>query len=157
MEHVYVHIDHLNKAHPKAARITALLTKCLPPLVIVIYAGELLGLFVTKSPQLAQVVLRPLIGLVLVTLLRKLINRPRPFEHLDADSLIDHEEGTSFPSRHAFSAMVIALVSFRVHTFLGIVLLILALVIALTRVLSLVHHVSDVIAGLVIAAVCALV
>ena len=61
-------------------------------------------------------------------------------------------KGHSWPSRHVFSATIIALTFFPVNMPLAIVLLVCAAGIAVIRVISGVHSISDVVA----AAACAL-
>ncbi len=81
-----------------------------------------------------------------VTIMRKLINRPRPYEKYSTPSVIFKErKGCSFPSRHAASAFVIAMCGYVVSLPLGIALTILATVVALTRILAGVHYISDVV------------
>ena len=61
-------------------------------------------------------------------------------------------KGHSWPSRHVFSATIIALVFFPVNMPIGIAMIVCATGIAVIRVISGVHSISDVVA----AAVCAL-
>ena len=55
--------------------------------------------------------------------------------------------GKSFPSRHTVSAFIIAMAFLYVNTNLGIIMLCLATAIGLTRILSGVHFVRDVVGG----------
>ena len=85
---------------------------------------------------------------VSVTLLRYFINRARPYEVLDIDPLIKkNKSGQSFPSRHAASVFIIAMAFLYIQTKIGIIMLILAAVIGVTRVLAGVHFVRDVVGG----------
>ena len=52
------------------------------------------------------------------------------------------------PSRHCFSAAAIAVVAVYCNPALGAVLAVLALLIAVSRVVTGVHYISDVLAGL---------
>ncbi len=86
--------------------------------------------------------------LVLVTVLRKLINRRRPYEKFSTPPLFERDgKGESFPSRHTASAFIIAISGFVLNVWLGALLLIVAALIGATRVLSGVHYISDVLAG----------
>ena len=58
--------------------------------------------------------------------------------------------GKSFPSRHVFSATVIAMLALTLNPWLGGAMLFLAGALALLRVLGGVHYPSDVLAGYVI-------
>lgn len=100
----------------------------------------------------------PASWLVIVSLLRVLIDRPRPYEQPDFVPLIRREEkGKSFPSRHVFSAAVIAVTGAYIWPPLGILLGALAALLAATRVLGGVHHPADVIAGAAIGAAAGIV
>ncbi|MFR5847382.1 MAG: phosphatase PAP2 family protein [Streptococcus salivarius] len=55
--------------------------------------------------------------------------------------------GKSFPSRHVFSATVIAMLALTLNPWLGGAMLFLAMALALLRVLGGVHYPSDVLAG----------
>ena len=62
--------------------------------------------------------------------------------------------GDSLPSRHVFSATVIAMCGFRLNLILGIILLALAVVSAITRVIGGVHFPRDVIIGFICGVIC---
>ena len=47
----------------------------------------------------------PAAGFLLVTLIRKKLNRPRPAQLFHFVPLVQHEDGCSFPSRHTSSAL----------------------------------------------------
>jgi membrane-associated phospholipid phosphatase len=87
------------------------------------------------------------------------VGRPRPFQVLpDADPLIGATVGTSFPSGHAVTSaagaiLLAALLPRRAWPWLAL----LAATIAFSRVYAGVHYPSDVLAGLVLGAVAALV
>lgn len=121
--------------------ITALFYAAFP---ILIFA---LGL---KEPMTA---VRPLlvcgIGFVLCTLVRKLINAPRPYEKdlkIKAPSP-KAEKGLSFPSRHVFSAAIIGAAWFYYYPLCGIFALAATVVLAYLRVVTHYHFKKDVIAG----------
>ena len=108
--------------------------------------------------QFEKVLFVPSVSFVLVSIFRKMINRPRPYEVFDVSPVIKKEtKGQSFPSRHVFSATIIAL-TFLLHSpffVLGVLFLILSLLLAVVRVASGVHYISDVVAGIVVAVVAA--
>ena len=83
-----------------------------------------------------------------ITLLRKLINAPRPYELYDVyDTAPKNKKGSSFPSRHAHSAFAIGTLLCFFSLPLGIILLALALLLSAARVLLGIHFVRDVLAG----------
>jgi len=111
-------------------------------------------------------ILIPLTGFIFCSILRRCINRKRPFAVTGEEPLIEKKnEGRSFPSRHAFSAFVIGLtilflsisLNMTVGVIVGIVILILGAMICHLRVLAKIHYPSDVIFGACFGAVWAVV
>ncbi len=90
---------------------------------------------------------------VIVSVMRKLINAPRPYEllHVYSDKP-KSKAGQSFPSRHVFSAFIIAVVLIPWNVAVGVVLLFLGVLLAVIRVLLGIHFVRDVVAGALIGA-----
>jgi len=96
----------------------------------------------------------PASGFVILSLLRKKINAPRPYEEWTIKPLLDRDSpGQSMPSRHVFSATIISMACFHASLSLGIILLVLSAFLGLVRVLGGVHYPKDV----VVAYICALV
>ena len=65
--------------------------------------------------------------------------------------------GRSFPSRHALSAAVLAMVWLYFYPAVGWCMIVIALLIAVVRVLTGVHHIRDVAAGLALGFACGFV
>lgn len=107
-----------------------------------------------------KVLLVPAISFVLLSMFRKIVNRPRPYEAFDVPPVIKKDtKGHSFPSRHVFSATIIAM-TFILHSpffVLGLIFMVVSLLLAVVRVVSGVHYISDVVAGILIAVVAAVV
>ena len=96
----------------------------------------------------------PASGFVILSLLRKKINAPRPYEEWTIKPLLDRDSpGQSMPSRHVFSATIISMACFHASLSLGVILLVLSAFLGLVRVLGGVHYPKDVVA----AYICALV
>jgi membrane-associated phospholipid phosphatase len=88
-----------------------------------------------------------------VTLLRKVIDMPRPYTKYDITPLIQKEKkGESMPSRHTASITIIAFAWLYVSVPFGIVMFIFSLLMGILRVLGGVHFVKDVCAAYLIAA-----
>ncbi|CAM3342824.1 phosphatase PAP2 family protein [Streptococcus pluranimalium] len=86
-----------------------------------------------------------------VSLFRKLLNQPRPYETWDVVPIMSRKgKGESFPSRHVFSATMISMCFLSQFVWLGTLLLIVSLGLAVCRVLGGVHYPKDVIAGYLI-------
>ncbi len=90
----------------------------------------------------------PASWLVIVSLLRVLVDRKRPYEQLAIRPLIRRESsGRSFPSRHAFSVWMIAMTGWVLCPPAGAALSVLGVLLCLTRVLGGVHFPTDVLTG----------
>ncbi len=98
----------------------------------------------------------PLVVFVVVTIVRSIINRERPYEKLGF-SPINYmnklKHGKSFPSRHSASAAVIAVACMSLVPWLGWIMVVLAIIVAASRVLSGMHYISDVVVGLAFGAI----
>lgn len=87
-------------------------------------------------------------GFVILSLLRKKINAPRPYEEWDIKPLLDRDSpGQSMPSRHVFSATIISMACLHASLSVGVILLILSVFLGLVRVLGGVHYPKDVLVG----------
>ena len=87
----------------------------------------------------------PAAAFVVGTALRAAINRPRPYTKYGFVPLFPKDKtGQSMPSRHCFSSAAIAATVWYVLPPLGAVLAVLAVIIAVSRVVTGVHFVSDV-------------
>ena len=96
----------------------------------------------------------PASGFVILSLLRKKINAPRPYEVWEIVPLLDRDSpGQSIPSRHVFSATIISMACLHASLIVGSILLILSVFLGLVRVLGGVHFPKDVVVGYI----CALV
>ena len=101
-----------------------------------------------------KALLVPGISFVLLSVGRAVINRPRPYEAFGIAPVIPKDtKGNSFPSRHVFSATIIAVTFFLMSpwSWLGMIFWTLSIALAVVRVVSGVHYISDVVAGIVVA------
>jgi len=95
-----------------------------------------------------EVVLVCAVGFIGCTVLRKVINTPRPYDIYPYPPTINRtKKGCSFPSRHVFSIAIIAASAMRLNPMCGVVLICLTVLLAATRVIGGVHFVKDVFAG----------
>ena len=90
----------------------------------------------------------PASGFVILSLLRKKINAPRPYEVWEIVPLLDRDSpGQSMPSRHVFSATIISMACMHASLTMGMICLILSAFLGLVRVLGGVHYPKDVVVG----------
>ncbi|MDU5613732.1 MAG: phosphatase PAP2 family protein [Slackia sp.] len=118
------------------------------PLLLVLLAA-------TGNPLLVRAVAVPAAAFVAVSLLRRVLNAPRPYEKDGIDPIIYKDtKGRSFPSRHAFSMAMIAMTWMAWMPAVGSALLIASAFMATVRVVGGVHYPKDVIAGIAVAVIC---
>ena len=87
-------------------------------------------------------------GFVILSLLRKKLNAPRPYEVWGIVPLLDRDSpGQSMPSRHVFSATIISMACLHASLTVGFILLVLSALLGLVRVLGGVHFPKDVVVG----------
>ena len=90
----------------------------------------------------------PAIGFIVLSVIRKRMDWPRPYELGTFPPLLNREgKGSSMPSRHVFSAAIISTVAWGVNPLLSFLGLSLALLLAGVRVLAGLHFVRDVVVG----------
>ena len=111
-------------------------------LLVITYLQEGLG------KQVLMYVFVPASGFVILSLLRKKLNAPRPYEVWEIVPLLDRDShGQSMPSRHVFSATIISMVCFHISPTIGMACLTLSAFLGLVRVLGGVHYPKDVVVG----------
>ena len=132
--------------------------KYLPAVVFAAYPLMLAYLFFTKDSRLLKCVAVPLFMFATLSAARYLLNFPRPYEKYDITPIFPKNTvGKSFPSRHTASAAVIAGAFLYVSLPIGAVFLVIALLIAASRVVGGVHFTRDVAAGVLYALLCSAV
>ena len=111
-------------------------------LLIITYLQQGLG------KQVLMYVFVPASGFVILSLLRKKLNAPRPYEVWEIVPLLDRDSpGQSMPSRHVFSATIISMACLHASLSVGVILLVLSAILGLVRVLGGVHYPKDVLVG----------
>lgn len=123
----------------------------LPLVMYIFYPIQLIFLAVNEgfgSEVFLRFMLIPLGTLIAVSILRAIVNAKRPYEVYDYTPAVQKGSvGKSFPSRHTVSAFIIAMAFLYIQTKLGVIMLGIAAVIAITRVLAGVHFIRDVLSG----------
>ena len=102
------------------------------------------------SSTFSSAFLVPLVSFVALSIFRKAVNSPRPYEVFETAPLIPkNTKGKSFPSRHVFSIFLIGTTFYFCCPIpeIGILILILGVLLACLRVVSGVHFIKDVITG----------
>lgn len=154
----YVRMMREIKAHPDLAMIICQGNRLLTSVVYAVYLIFMFWLLVSGSESFLRILCTTAISFLVISVFRKVFNSPRPYEKFGEPSVIQKEKkGNSFPSRHVFSAFVIAVCFCYVNIWIGIALLLTAIGIAVFRVIGGVHFPVDVMAGAIIGIVCAVI
>mgnify|MGYP003299423908 CR=1 FL=1 len=126
------------------SKIIVVLT--LPAFLLIVWHGY------TVSPFSAiKVCLICGVPFLIVSVARRIINAPRPYElYTFYERAPKNKSGSSFPSRHAFSVFVIATVTLFAYPAVGAVLLLLGVTLCVCRVLTGIHFIRDVLTGALI-------
>ena len=156
----YIQITQPFRDNPQRAGVIYILNKILSWLIVTSYVFLLLYYFCKKDNDLLLAVMVPFSSFIALSVFRYLVNRPRPYEKFGLAPVIPKDTvGKSFPSRHVFSAFIIAFTYLMWSPFwqVGIILTLVAVDIAIIRVISGVHYISDVVCGVAVALTAAIV
>ena len=141
----YIKITEPLRSNPERAKRVTSLNHVLTALVFCVY-------------PLWRAILVPAVSFVGLSIVRKIINAPRPYEKFDMPPVLEKDtKGKSFPSRHVFSVFIIAMTIFYEHSGAGVLLGIIGLLLGIVRVLVGVHEPKDIIVGALAGIVCGIV
>lgn len=158
----YARVSAPFHGNPDAPRILNALDKGLVGIIALAYIGTLVWLaflaVTAGDTRIWKAFLVPAISFVLVSLFRKAVNAPRPYEVFDIDPLIKKDtHGRSFPSRHLFSAAIIAFALWWVNPVFGLIALIACVVVGFCRIVGGVHFPRDIASAFIFAIIFALI
>lgn len=129
-----------------------LLVKLFTAITVVLYGAVVLLLMLRSDVRIWRVLLIPAAGFLAVTFLRRAVGAKRPYEVYGFVPLLQKDsKGNSFPSRHVFSNMIIAMAVCSVYPLAGGILLVCGMCLAVLRVVAGVHYPRDVAAGMLFA------
>lgn len=145
----------MNQQFQKHKKVIVTMNQWVTYVFYMLYPLVLMYLFLNRKELLLKSIFVPGCSFVLLSFIRKKIARKRPYDVYDFKPIIKKEtKANSMPSRHVFSACLIAMVYLQINTVLGCILLLLALISAVLRVIGGVHFVSDVVIGYIAGIVC---
>jgi membrane-associated phospholipid phosphatase len=120
----------------------------------VIYAAYpllMLYLMVSRDMRFWKALLVPGISFVLVSVFRYVYNQERPYIAFNYPSVIKkNKRGKSMPSRHVFSAVIVAMTFYYICPLLSIPVGVCAGLMCVGRVVAGVHYPKDVLVGAVL-------
>ena len=146
----YDHIAGKIENKPIFLRLLRTFNRFMTVVMPIVYLTLLTTIYFREGfgKQVLIYVFIPASGFVILSLLRKKINAPRPYEEWDIKPLLDRDSpGQSMPSRHVFSASIISMACLHASLSVGIILLVLSVLLGLVRVLGGVHYPKDVLVG----------
>lgn len=146
----YDHIAGKIKNNPLFLRFLRVFNRFMTVVLPIVYLTLLATTYLQKGfgKQVLIYVFVPASGFVILSLLRKKINAPRPYEVWEIVPLLDRDSpGQSMPSRHVFSATIISMACFHASLSLGVILLVFSAFLGAVRVLGGVHYPKDVVVG----------
>lgn len=125
-----------------------LLVKLLTMITAACYGMTVGWLLFRQDFRLIRMIAVPAAGFAAVSFFRELLSASRPYEVYGFTPLLEKDtRGNSFPSRHVFSNMIIAMAVLWVWRPAGIFLIGCGILLAVLRVIAGVHFPRDVIAG----------
>lgn len=151
--------DSIRKSKFKTA-LLFIIVRILPVLIGLLYLLIGAVLLLAAPVFVFRYFAVPLITFIFITGARKIIDRPRPYEVMKFTPVSfkkNLKAGQSFPSRHTGCAAVIAIAILAYDLPLGLVMLLLAILVGLSRIIAGVHYISDVCAGMALGIIIGLI
>ena len=146
----YDHIAGKIENKPFLLRLLRTFNRLMTVVMPIVYLTLLVATYLQEGlgKQVWMYVFIPASGFVILSLLRKKLNAPRPYEVWEIVPLLDRDSpGQSMPSRHVFSATIISMACLHASLSVGVILLVLSAFLGLVRVLGGVHYPKDVVVG----------
>ena len=155
MEQFYKKWMHLFEIHPQYITILNVINRSMSAVAFVLYPFLIGSMLIQRDKRAIALVFIPAFCFVFVSIIRKMLHHPRPYDLYDYKPVIPREKkGDSFPSRHVFSIFLIATLWVGICKPIGIILLLAGVLLAIIRVVGGVHFPKDVFCGAVIGILC---
>lgn len=141
----------------KQKNLICVLNKLTTYLYYIAYPVLLVYAWINQRDSFLKLLCIPAISFLFLSLIRKKINRKRPYESCEIHPIIHKDtKGNSMPSRHIFSASLISMCFLYVNPLIGWILMAVTVLTCFVRVIGGVHYPSDVIVGLLTGMICGL-
>lgn len=134
-------------SHEFISKLAVFITKFSSKFFSIIYFAVGGWLIYNSDPKLSTFILIPAAVYLTVKLIPALYNRRRPFAEYGLKNLVKQREDHSFPSTHTASSLIISLAVLNVIFELGILMIVLAVITALSRIMVGVHYPTDILAA----------
>lgn len=147
----YIKISDFFRSFSWGEKLVVQVNNWLTRIIYISFIALFISLGFQKDERFIRVVLVCGISFVIVTIFRMICNTDRPYTIYDFEPLIAKEKkGESMPSRHVFSAFVIAMAFLYTYPWISIPIFAISIVMAIGRVIGGVHFPKDVIVGALI-------
>ena len=145
----YIKMVNNVREHKHLVRALVFANQILTGIIYISFPILLFALTYNKMwNKLIRIVLVCGIPFVLLSIFRYFFNAKRPYAMYDYEPIVAKEkEGQSMPSRHVFSAFVIAFAFAYINWKFSIIFFVVAVLIAVHRVIVGVHFIKDVVVG----------
>ena len=120
---------------------------------VAVFAIILILAFMEDLSYFLRIAIVCAISFVVCSCLRKIIDAPRPTYNA---SIYSKKSGESFPSRHVFSMAMIGFSCMLFNLWAGVAIVVLSFVLGFVRVKIGAHRTVDIVGGVVLAGICAL-
>jgi membrane-associated phospholipid phosphatase len=140
---------------PTVAEMLRVLSHVIGALAIYAYFWLILMTLNDKGViELLRIILVTGAPFLVVSVLREWISAPRPYDiYPFFEKKPKNKKGRSFPSRHVFSIVLIGFIYTTLSVWIGVGIIVSALILAVLRVLLGIHFIRDVVAGAVMGAI----
>ena len=150
-EEHYIKITEKIRKIKYGEKIFNILDRLLTDAVYIAFMMVVAIMAVQRDIRVIRIVLVCGVSFAIVSMFRHLYDADRPYTIYNFEPIVKKDKkGHSMPSRHVFSAFVIAIAFLYVNQILGIIFLAISVLMAFERVIVGVHFPKDVIAGAVI-------
>lgn len=138
-----------SKKHTASLKVISHISSAIIALVFLFQIG--FSLYRTEYFTAVKIAVSAAVGYVMVTVMRRIINAPRPYELRSYyKDVPKNKSGESFPSRHAYSAFVISTLAWLLNPIVSISCAVMSVCLCLSRVLVGIHFGRDVVCGAII-------
>lgn len=144
---IFFAIYNFTVSHNFISKLAVFITKFSSKFFSLIYFTVGGWLIYNSDPRLRSFILVPAAVYLTVKLIPLLYNRRRPFAEYNLKNLVKQREDHSFPSTHTSSSFIISLALLNINFEIGVLMLFIAALTAVSRIMAGVHYPSDILGG----------
>ncbi len=148
---IFFALYNFTVSHKSISKLAVFITKFSSKFFSIIYLAVGAWLIYSSDPRIRTFILVPAAVYLTVKLIPILYNRRRPFAEYGLKNLVKQRQDHSFPSTHTASSLIISMVVLNISLELGILMIVLAVITALSRIMVGVHYPTDIIGAWLLA------